>query len=94
MQNKVTVKAPLDPQALIAKLNKSGKHVELRLDKKPSHHGRNDVSLKDESKESSKSSVTSPATVKHGDADKPIADNRSVFETKEAKAGIVDNTSK
>ncbi|RRT65463.1 hypothetical protein B296_00032343 [Ensete ventricosum] len=93
-QNKVTVKAPLDPQALIAKLNKSGKHAELWLDKKPSHHRRNDASLKDESKESSKSPATSPAAAKHGGADKPVADNRSVSETKETKAGTADNTSK
>lgn len=97
-QNKVTVKAPLDPQALIAKLKKSGKHAELWLDKKPSHqflhHGKNDVSLEDESKESSKSTAPSPALAKRGDADKPVADNRSVSETKETKAETTDNTSK
>ncbi|XP_064949437.1 heavy metal-associated isoprenylated plant protein 35-like isoform X2 [Musa acuminata AAA Group] len=97
-QNMVTVKAPLDPQALIAKLKKSGKHAELWLDKKPSHqffhHGKNDVSLKDESKESSKSTAPSPAAAKRGDADKPVADNRSVSETKETKAETADNTSK
>ncbi|CAL9072795.1 unnamed protein product [Musa textilis] len=97
-QNKVTVKAPLDPQALIAKLKKSGKYAELWLDKKPSHqffhHGKNDVSPKDESKESSKSAATSPAAAKRGDADKPVADNRSVSETKETKAETADKTSK